>query len=229
MVRKVLLACGMVAALFYVAIDIYSAMRWQGYRIADQTISELVAVDAPTRPLLVSLGLAYPALWFAFGVGIWQSAGRKWALRVVAAGLIGKEVLGTAVALFFPMHLREVLAQGGGTSSDSMHERLTYLGVLCFLIAIGFGATAFGKRFALYSIGTLLALVVFGTLAASQAARMAANLPTPWMGVEERINAYGYMLWASVLAIGLLRARTESPHEILKRRSESELIGSARA
>jgi hypothetical protein len=35
---------------------------------------------------------------------------------------------------------------------------------------------------------------------------MVANEPTPWMGVWERINIFAYLLWALVLAIGLLRA-----------------------
>ena len=47
---------------------------------------------------------------------------------------------------------------------------------------------------------------------------MAANLPTPWMGIEERINTYGgYVLWASVLAISLLRARGPSPRATTRR------------
>jgi len=40
---------------------------------------------------------------------------------------------------------------------------------------------------------------------------MAANEPTPWMGIEERTNIYATMLWAAVLAIGLLRAQGERP------------------
>jgi hypothetical protein len=48
---------------------------------------------------------------------------------------------------------------------------------------------------------------VFGVLASLQAGRMEANQPTPWMGIEERINIYATMLWMAVLAIGLLRAQ----------------------
>ncbi|HEV8286443.1 MAG TPA: hypothetical protein VGQ09_19175 [Chitinophagaceae bacterium] len=33
-----------------------------------------------------------------------------------------------------------------------------------------------------------------------------ANLPTPWIGVWERINIGVYMIWVMVLAILLLRA-----------------------
>ena len=74
-------------------------------------------------------------------------------------------------------------------------------------LTAGFGAAAFGKRFLLYSIGTILLLVVFGALTGLDAPRIAANLPTPWVGVTERINISGYLLWVVVLAITLLRVR----------------------
>jgi len=48
---------------------------------------------------------------------------------------------------------------------------------------------------------------VFGVLAGLQAGKMQANEPTPWMGIEERINIYATMFWVAVLAIGLLRAQ----------------------
>jgi hypothetical protein len=31
------------------------------------------------------------------------------------------------------------------------------------------------------------------------------NLPTPWMGAFERINAYAYLGWLVVLAVTLIR------------------------
>jgi hypothetical protein len=42
---------------------------------------------------------------------------------------------------------------------------------------------------------------------------MVANQPTPWMGIEERVNTYATMLWLAVLAIALLRAQAERPEE----------------
>src|SRR5215204_7034416 len=145
--RKVLLVCGILAPLLYFATDILATILYEGYSYTDQTISELFAIGAPTRPLVVVLAPTYALLVYAFGVGVWALAGGKRALRVVAAGLIGKEVLGLVVTLFFPMHMRGV----EGTLTDTMHGILTLVGNLFFLLAIGFGATAFGKRFRLYS------------------------------------------------------------------------------
>ncbi len=217
MVRKVLLGCGIASSLLYVATDLLAARRWEGYSSTSQTVSELIAIDAPTRPLVVPLFLTYSVLVIAFGAGVWQSAGRKRALRFAAVGLAGKEVLGLVVTLFFPMHLRGIEE----TLTDTMHGALTMVGVLFMLLAIGFGATAFGMRFRLYSIGTFLLLVVGGTLAGLDAPRLAANLPTPWMGVWERINIFAYMLWVVVLAITLLRAPVERPQDGLGARRDS--------
>jgi hypothetical protein len=48
---------------------------------------------------------------------------------------------------------------------------------------------------------------VFGALTSLQAGRIATNEPTPWAGIEERMNSYGIMLWVAVLAVGLLRGQ----------------------
>ena len=203
MVRKILLGCGIVSSVLYVATVVLAPRLWEGYSSTSQTVSELIAINAPTSPLVVPLFLTYSVLVIAFGMGVWASAGRKLALRVSAVGLIGKEVLGFVVTLFFPIHLRGVKA----TLTDNMHGILTGVGVLFMLLAIGFGAAAFGKWFRIYSIATFLLLVVGGVLTGLDQPKLEPNLPTPWMGVWERINIYAYMLWVVVLAIALLRAQ----------------------
>lgn len=206
MVPKVLLVCGIVSSLLYVATTILGAVVWEGYSSTSQSISELSAIDAPSRPLVVPLMLTYSVLVIAFGLGVWGSAGQKRALRVVGGLLVGSGVI-DLTAPFFSMQLR-----GEGTlATDTMHLVLTAVTVFFILLTIGFGATGFGKRFLLYSIGTILILLVFGALAGQDAPQAAANLPTPWMGVTERINIYGSMLWRAVLAIALLRVLVQRP------------------
>jgi hypothetical protein len=41
------------------------------------------------------------------------------------------------------------------------------------------------------------------------ASRLAQNLPTPWLGLEERSSVYGYMLWMAALAVVLLHNQSE--------------------
>jgi len=42
--------------------------------------------------------------------------------------------------------------------------------------------------------------VVFGVLAGMEQPNYELNLPTPMMGIFERINIYGYMLWIIVFS-----------------------------
>ena len=203
--RKLLLACGIASSLLYVFMNAFVAMRLPGYSSVSQTVSELSAVDAPTRPLWVALGVAYTLLVTAFGWGVRASAARNRRLRV-AGGLITAYGLGGVVWPFVPMHQRAVLAAGGGTLTDTMHLALGAVTVLLMFLAIGFGAAAFGKLFRLYSVATMVILVAFGALTGVDAPRVAANLPTPLTGVWERINIGVFLLWVVVSAVVLWRA-----------------------
>jgi hypothetical membrane protein len=202
MLRKILLACGIVAPLLYVVTTVLAGQLWAGYSVTSQSISELFAVEAPTKSFVDPPLIVYSLLVYAFGVGIWLSAGGKRALRIVAGAIIAKEALGLVIQLFFPMHLRG----GEATFSDAMHATLTALGVLSMLVAMGFGAAALGKRFRLYSMGTFVVFLLMALLAFWDGARMAQGLPTPWMGVWERITIFAYFVWTVVLAVTLWRA-----------------------
>jgi len=200
--KRILLICGILSSLLYVTATILGAIRWDGYSSTNQTVSELIAINAPSAPLVVPLFLVYSILMFAFGLGVWRSSGQKRVLRIVACFIVGKEVLGLAVTLFAPMHMRGQET----TLTDTMHALLTGVGVfLCMFPAIGLAATAFGKQFRLYSIGTMLIFIVFGIVSFLAAPQLAANQPTPLLGVLERINIFGYLLWIVVLAITLLK------------------------
>jgi len=204
MARKSLLVCGILSSLLYVAMTILVAMQWEGYSSTSQTISELSAIGAPTRSLWAVPGAVYTVLVTAFGWGVWKSAGRIRALRIAGGLILAYGVLGVLWP-FAPMHLRETLAAGGGTPSDTMHLVLASATVLLMLLAIGAAAAAFGTRFRAYSLATLAILAAFGTLTFLDAPRIAANLPTPWIGVWERINIGVFLLWVVVLATTLLR------------------------
>jgi hypothetical protein len=207
MLRKVLLYCGIMSTLLYIAMNIFVPMRYAGYSSMSQTVSELSAIGAPTRPLWAPLGMLYAMFLIGFGAGVWWWAGRKRALRVVGARLLAYGAFGLA---WPPMHQRAVLAAGGGTLTDTLHLVWGGVTVLLMFLFIAFGANAFGTRFRLYSIGTILILLVFGGLTGLDASRVGANLPTPWVGVWERISIFASMLWIAVLGVCLLRARDSS-------------------
>ncbi len=212
MVRRVLLVCGILSSLLYLAVNIFVPMQGAGYNCASQVVSELSATDAPTRPLWLWLCTPYTPLVFAFALGVWKSAGQNRPLRIAGGLLIAYGALGFLWP-FAPMHLRETLAAGGETFSDTMHIALGVVTEILYLLALGFAAAALGKRFRLYSTATFVVLFVFGVLTFLDAPGVAKNQPTPLIGVWERINIGVFLLWVVVLAVALLRTQGDKPQE----------------
>jgi pimeloyl-ACP methyl ester carboxylesterase len=148
------------------------------------------------------LGTAYGALLIAFGYGVWLCGRASRPLRI--AGLL---MIADGVFVFFwpPMHQRAVLAAGGATLTDTLHIAWTMASGVLFMLSVGFAAAAFGNRFRAYAAATIVLQLAFGMITATYAASVQANLPTPWVGVWERIVAGLMMLWLFVLAVALLR------------------------
>ena len=201
LLKKGLLFCGIISSLFYVAINIIVPTQYEGYSIASQTVSELSAVGAATRSLWVSLAIVYTVFVVAFGWGIWISAEEKRTLRIAGGLMIAYATFG----LFWPpMHQREVLAAGGGTLTDTLHIVWTMVTAIMMMLVIWLGGAAMGNRFRFYSVVTIITLLGFGVLTALESPQMQANLPSPWIGVWERICMGAFMLWVLVFAIALL-------------------------
>ena len=203
MTRRFFLYCGVAASLLYIAMNIFIPPLYKGYNWITQIVSELSALDAPTRQLWFPLGIVYTLLVAAFGWGILRSADGKRALRAVGILMILHGVFGLT---WSPMHQREILAAGGGTFSDTWHIVMSVITVLLMFLSIGFGAAAFGKGFRIYSIVTILVFIVFGILTFSEAPNVDKNLPTPFIGLWERINIAAFMIWLLVFSIILLRS-----------------------
>jgi hypothetical protein len=216
MVRKILLICGILSSVVYASMDIVGGTRWENYSWLSQEFSRLSAIGAPSRPIHLVLSLVYSLLVIAFGLGVWQSSGRKQSLRVIGVSLIIYAIDNWMWPQFFP----EDLSQPVSALTNTMHIVLTVVTVLTWMLILGFAAAAFSKWLRLYSIGTLLTVIVFGSLAGSQGPALAAGQPTPWLGLAERINIYSFMLWVVVLAIVLLRAPLEEPQESLGGRTD---------
>src|SRR4030095_9845027 len=67
MLRKALLVCGSLSSLVYVAMTVLVARQWPEYSSFSQTISELSAIDAPTRSTWAVPGAVYTVLVTLFG------------------------------------------------------------------------------------------------------------------------------------------------------------------
>ncbi|WP_158626128.1 DUF998 domain-containing protein [Arsenicitalea aurantiaca] len=199
---RVLLACGIVGAVFFLAMDVVASFwLYPGYDYTAQQVSELSAIGAPSRDFWMTMGIPYAALSFAFALGVWRAgAGRR---RITATAVL--------LALFAfnslvwgwvaPMHMRGAAFSG----TDAMHIVLTVVAVALMALFMIVGGSAFGRGFRLFSMLTLAAMLVAGGVVGTQIPAIAQGLPTPWMGLVERISVYAPSLWITVLAFMLLR------------------------
>ena len=154
-----LLVCGWLSSVWYATITAIIPRQWNEYRSAAQTISELSAIDAPTRDVWVILAIPYTLLIAAFGSGVLRTAHRPGRLRLA--------------------------------------------GVLIF------ASRAFGRIFCVYSLATIVVVLLFGAMTGFDSPDMQANRPTPFMGVWERISIGAFLLWIVALSATVLRGRSK--------------------
>jgi hypothetical protein len=217
--RKALLACGVAYSAFYVIInDIVAAPLNAGYSRMSQAISELSATAAPTQALLAWMIPVSMALMIAFGLGVYASAGERRALRATGGVLIAQGAT-FPLWLLAPMTSRERM-EAGVHLNDVGHIVLTVITILLILSELGCGAAALGRRFRQYSAVTAAIVVGFGALTGVVSKNLSAGLPTPWLGLYERISIGAWLLWLAALAIALSKnqkpALTETSNQSLK-------------
>lgn len=194
--NKALLACGLFSSLYYVAITIFVPLFYPGYDHMIYTISELSAIGAPTRQLWIWLAPLYIILFAAFGWGILREAGENRSLRI--AGIL--IIIYSLINIYWPpMHMR-----GEPTSiSDTLHLVWGGIASLGMMLTMGFSAAAFRGRFRIYSIVTIVLLLLFGTLMSLDAPNIPVNGPTPLIGFWERIMLGVFLLWVALFSLKL--------------------------
>ncbi len=195
-----LLACGVASSLVYVATDVLASSRWEGYDWTARMVSDLLAVSAPTRSFIVVPLLVYNLLIVGFGIGVWLRGWNR-PLRGAGATFVVYGIVSMLGLFVFPLNYA---AQGAGAT---MHMAVTFLLILLMFLFIGFAAAGSGKAFRLYSVLTVAVILAGAILSGLQIPRIEAHLPTPGLGVFERLNIYSMLLWVALFAVMVLRAR----------------------
>jgi hypothetical protein len=192
----------MVAAPFFILTDIAaSTLFYPGYDYTAQQVSELSAIGAPSRDFWMAMAYPYTLLTLFLAAGVWLSSAGRTSLKAAAVLIALFAINSFAWGWLAPMHMR-------GTQfndTDVMHIVFAISAIVLMLGFIGFGAAAFGRGFRIYSAITVLAMLGAGGVVGTQIAAIAANQPTPWMGLVERISVYGPLVWMTVLAVMLLQ------------------------
>ncbi|HWA33090.1 MAG TPA: DUF998 domain-containing protein [Cyclobacteriaceae bacterium] len=204
---RMLVFSGIISSVMYVAMNLFVPMLDPYYNSVSQTVSELSAIGAPTRTVWIALGVIYTLLIGCFAWGVVRTAGNNKNLRVVGILLLVYAAVNMLWPLA-PMHRREVIAIDGRSLTDTMHLVLTGATVLLMTAAMIFGAMSLGRTFRIYSIITIMVLLAFGVLTSLDAPKIDAGLPTPLVGVWERINVGVFLIWIVVLSLALLRKPT---------------------
>jgi hypothetical protein len=207
MIKAMLLYCGVLAGILYVAADIGVSLSDPGYSYRDQTVSELSAIGSQTRSLALAPFLLHAVLQVAFGLGVWRAASTQPAMRTPAVAFTTLGIL-DLIAPWTPMHIRGAMP----TLTDAMHIVLTMASVLMIVTAMVSVRYVAGRRFRLYTDLSLALLLAAGAMSGLQSPGIALNLVTPWLGVIERTCIYAFMLWMMVFAIVLLNTPTPARH-----------------
>jgi hypothetical membrane protein len=194
MAHKFLLYSGILASMLYLGTDLLAGKLLKGYSFSTHSMSDLGAAGSPVRTLVIVLTLAASALMIAFGAGVWQTVGTAVLPRIVALLIVGNAATGLIATLFFPNQfgVRPVFGSPG--------VLLMFLSMLCFVLAMAFGAAAFHGWMRILSIAIPAAYVLLAVLRFATAGSSAQVM----VGVQERTMAYSFLVWMITLAVYLL-------------------------
>jgi hypothetical protein len=112
-------------------------------------VSELSAIDAPTRKVWLVLCTPYAPLTILFAIGIISVNPQNRALRTGGWFLLVYGIL-NILWVFAPMHQRPALAAGASSFSDTAHIALACATVLLFLLSLGTVALSLYRGFKIY-------------------------------------------------------------------------------
>jgi len=208
--RRILLACGVLSSALYVGAEVYAWSQYPGYSPMSQAFSELLAEGAPTRSFMVAVaGLPYNLLVAALAISVWSTPGGARVARFTGAMLLLYALFSFLGGTVFEMDVRG----SEPTLRGSLHPLATAVMIVFMLLSIACGAFLHGMRFRVYSITTLITIVILAAIAFAYVPQLAANQPTPWLGAIERVNIYAWMLWVAVVAMSLWPATVRASRE----------------
>jgi hypothetical protein len=189
---KAVLIAAVVATLCSIGIDLLGLALWKGYDYVHQSITQLSALGAPTRPWAVALTIGRDLALLIVGLTLWLVSDRNVALRITASLVITTAAAGFA-AEFFPTQV----GQSPPFSSPSVI--LGAIAVVASVLVIAFGAAAFSGWFRAVSIGVLAAFALLTILGFMQT--------SPRIGLQERVMSYAILAWVILLGVALTTER----------------------
>lgn len=197
-VNKAFAICGIAAPFVYMLLAIVGGILSPGYSHIKESVSELLIVGAPNKPLLNTLLMIYGVLLCLYPIGLHRGINQGKGSKVGPACLVVVGVV-TIITVFFPQ-------DPGGTPvtfAGTVHIILVILMVIFSLIAY----LAFWRRlkgdslwagYDRYTLITFILAIIFGV-----GSVIFAN--SPYIGLLERLSAVVIAQWIIVMSIKLFR------------------------
>lgn len=202
--QNYLLICGILAPLLNIGTDLLAGTLYEGYSFIYQSVSVLTSVGASTRVLVVTAGLIYDVLLFAFAFSIWTYAKQNRNLKLVALTIMGN-VSFLLIAVFFPLHAGE----DPGTFANTMNTVIMGISVIFILLAVVFSAVAMKNYVRYYSIGMLLTFLMLTVVGILVVPQDPSESYMPTTGAQERTMVYCINIWILLLAVTLLHKKND--------------------
>ena len=196
--KKLLYYGGIFGPIIFLLNDIIGNIITKGFSPIINAVSELTQAGSENTVLLSSLFFIAAIMLMIFGIGL--VAHFKFGhSKLIFFGGIFIILLGVFSALsgtIFPMGP----FGGDETFAGNMHIILTGLNIVLVvlsipMIGIGLNRIKQWKSFRLYSIMTVLVMIIFG---ASTSVLIMNDIEM--LGLFERITIYAYQLWIFILA-----------------------------
>ncbi len=206
--KKLLYYGGIFGPIIFLLNDIIGIIITPGFSPIVNAVSELTQAGSENAIILSSLFLIAAIMLMVFGIGL--VAHYKFGqTKLIFFGGIFIILLGLFSALsgtIFPMDP----FGGEATFAGNMHIILTGLNIILLILAIpmigiGLNRVKQWKSFRLYSIVTVLIMVIFG---ASTSFLIMNDIEM--LGLFERITIYAYQLWIFILALMLIKHPSKS-------------------
>ena len=200
--KRILYYGGILGPIVFLLNDIIGSIITQGYNPIINAVSELTQAGSEYICLLGSLFFISAIMLSVFGIGVVTHYMCRNSELLLLGGIfiIFLGLFSALSGTIFPMDPFNAET----TFAGRMHIILTGLNIILIVLAIpmigiGFYRTHQWKSFRLYSIISVLIMLVFG---ASTAVLMTNDIKL--LGLFERITIYSYQLWIFVLANKLI-------------------------
>lgn len=210
------LICGTLVGPFFVLADLVDALARPGYQPLRHWVSHLSL--GPLGWIGVTILIVTAVLLAGYALGVFAHRDRRWRVYLVAVTVAAVSLLAAAIfpmdpSLGFPVGS---LADAVPTVAGQIHQAAGPLFIVALAVAAftsvrvlrDVGIARFPARWG-HVVGTavIVAFVVCSTLVSLD---YAGVIPLAWSGLFERIAIDAGLLWVSVVAVALRRARSST-------------------